>query len=88
MAKLSKAYIQAHRNAIHSYSSLGETLFKLALDKAEEIIGDGEEDSVTFDIQVELSPFMPTDCIRICISTSAGEKWCMNQQDDKMYKVQ
>lgn len=86
MTKLSRAYIQAHQNDIHTYASLGETLFQTALRQAESILGTGEADKVEFNISVELTPFEPKDCIRICISTASGETWCMNQATDVMYQ--
>ena len=87
MAKLTSAYIQAHEGAVHSYASFGECVFQALLAQAKQVLGDtGEADSLNLSIEFTMSPFMPTDCIKICLTDVHGVTWCMNQQDDRMYE--
>jgi hypothetical protein len=84
MAKLTRAYITAHQNGVQSYQSFGKRIFAMALEEAKLLVGDGEMDSVSFTLSFEVSPYEPKDCIKICVTGSNGQKWCMKQDVDEM----
>lgn len=88
MTKLSKNYIDLHRDTTHTYAAFGKLIVDAILDKTEAILGDNEEDSVTVSLDFEVTAFAPTDCIRICLKRDDGETWCINQFQDQVYRNQ
>jgi hypothetical protein len=86
MTKLTKQYLEDHMGQTHTQNAFGRLLVEMSIREAEIIVGNGEKDKVNFPIEFEVSPYMPTDCIKICAKNSAGEWWCINQFEDEVYR--
>ena len=87
MPTLSQTYIEQHRNTTHTYAAFGKLMIDAILGQAAAILGTSSMDSVTVPLELEVSPFEGSDCIRICVRTADGETWCTNQFADSVYKL-
>lgn len=86
MSALTQDYLEQHENVLdeHHYHQLGRQLFALALSESRRIIGDGEAEKLNLQMDVEVSPYAPKDCIKICIRMGDGHWWCMNQESGEL----
>jgi hypothetical protein len=84
MAKLTKQYIKNHENLNHTFAEFGKLMFDIAMANTKNIVGDGEEDKVNFDVSFEVKPYEPKDCIKVSVKDAAGNWWSIHQSLDKV----
>jgi len=85
MGKLTANYINQHQNTNRTYSQFGSLMVETILAKALAEIGSGSADTISFNLNFEITAFEPKDCLKICVKNTQGETWCIHQFEDEVF---
>ena len=66
MPGLDKAYIDAHRHAVHTPESWGRAIGEQVLNGAVQNLTGGGSDSVEVDAKFTVTKYEPMGCIQVC----------------------